>query len=174
MARSVSCTRSVDLPVTQVRDVVTSEAYLLTVDQSSDGSGDGAANLVVDSGERTVEPDGAVNATVVATQQAGTSGEGKSTPAMSVEQTTVVTPFLGDRFTVSSVTSLPKGMGSMTMVLEYRGGQDAATAVDATVTADVKIPLLGRKIAAKLLEKAEDSVDKAVGKVERLADGKSG
>lgn len=170
-ARSVSYARSVDLPVTKVRDVATSEAYLLTVDQTSDSSADGAANLVVDSGERTVEPDGTVNATVVATQQAGTSEEGKSTPAMSVEQTTVVTPLVGDRFAVSSVTALPKGMGSMTMVLGCRGVRDATTAVDATVTAEVKIPLLGRKVAAKLLEKAEASVDKAVGKMVRLADG---
>lgn len=182
MAKSVNYTKSVGLPVARAHAVVTSEAYLLTVDQTSDGS---SSNLVVESGERTVEPDGTVNAAVVASQPASTSDDGASIPAMSVEQTTVVTPLVGGRFTVSSVTALPKGMGSMTLLLEYRGGQDttdgqdavsdvasdaaAVTAVDATVTAEVKIPLLGGKLAAKLLEKAEDSVDKAIRRVNRLS-----
>lgn len=182
MAKSVNYTKSVGLPVARAHAVVTSEAYLLTVDETSDGS---SSNLVVESGERTVEPDGTVNAAVVASQPASTSDDGASIPAMSVEQTTVVTPLVGGRFTVSSVTALPKGMGSMTLLLEYRGGQDstdgqdavsdvasdaaAVTAVDATVTAEVKIPLLGGKLAAKLLEKAEDSVDKAIRRVNRLS-----
>ncbi|MGO1419061.1 MAG: DUF2505 family protein [Candidatus Corynebacterium faecigallinarum] len=189
MAKSVNYTKSVGLPVARAHAVVTSEAYLLTVDETSDGS---SSNLVVESGERTVEPDGTVNAAVVASQPASTSDDGASIPAMSVEQTTVVTPLVGGRFTVSSVTALPKGMGSMTLLLEYRGGQDstdgqdavsdavsdaaavtadavAVTAVDATVTAEVKIPLLGGKLAAKLLEKSEDSVDKAIRRVNRLS-----
>ncbi|MGO1464567.1 MAG: DUF2505 family protein [Candidatus Corynebacterium faecigallinarum] len=186
MAKSVNYTKSVGLPVARAHAVVTSEAYLLTVDETSDGS---SSNLVVESGERTVEPDGTVNDAVVASQPASTSDDGASIPAMSVEQTTVVTPLVGGRFTVSSVTALPKGMGSMTLLLEYRGGQDttdgqdavsdvasdaaadaaAVTAVDATVTAEVKIPLLGGKLAAKLLEKSEDSVDKAIRRVNRLS-----
>ena len=63
MAKSVNYTKSVGLPVARAHAVVTSEAYLLTVDETSDGS---SSNLVVESGERTVEPDGTVNAAVVA------------------------------------------------------------------------------------------------------------
>lgn len=183
MSKSSRFSKVVAVPVGDVHAVASSEEYLLTLDPES------SSTLIVESAERTEEPDGSVRAVVVAVQPAadgsaaeGTEaaeaadGESPATGALSVEQTTVVTPVVGGQFTVTSTTPLPKGLGTMTTELVYRGqaeGSGDTTDVDAVVTADVGVPLVGGKIARKLLENAEQSIDTALARISRQA-GMSG
>lgn len=180
MSKSSSFSKVVAVPVGDVHAVASSEEYLLTLDPES------SSTLIVESAERTEEPDGSVRAVVVAVQPAAdgsaaegaeaADGESPATQALSVEQTTVVTPVVGGQFTVTSTTPLPKGLGTMTTELVYRGqaeGSGDTTDVDAVVTADVGVPLVGGKIARKLLENAEQSIDTALARISRQS-GMSG
>ncbi|MEJ6550822.1 MULTISPECIES: hypothetical protein [unclassified Corynebacterium] len=164
MSKSAELTRTVDLPLEKAHQVASSETYLLTVDEAS------TSKLMVTDSEREVREDGSVYARVVAARE-----KDDGSPGFSMEQTTEVTPLTGEGFTSTTVTPLPKGMGTMTVVMDYtrdgtRESGDSVT-VNAEVIADVGIPLLGGRIAKKLVDSADKTVDSALERIVRLAAG---
>ncbi|MGO1950193.1 MAG: DUF2505 family protein [Mycobacteriaceae bacterium] len=158
MAKSVTFNKVIDHPVETVHSVVSSERYLLTVDDEP------ADGLTIGDTEREVAPDGSVHSRVVATRPAA-----KKSPELTVEQTTDVTPFADGTFTATTVIPLPKGLGTMTNRLVYTGGADGTTAVEAQVTADIGVPLIGGRLAGKLLGGAEEGIDKSLARIGRQA-----
>ncbi|MCJ7859164.1 DUF2505 family protein [Corynebacterium kalidii] len=160
MTKTTELTRTIDLPLETVRDIVSSEDYLLTVDDAS------TSKLVLSEAERTVDDDGTVHARVVAAQE-----KEDGSPGFGIEQITDITPVSGDGFVATTVTPLPKGIGKLTMVMNYtRAGESTVTA-HIEVIADCRIPLVGGKIAKKLLESSDEGVDKAVDRIRRMAAG---
>lgn len=158
MAKSVELTRTVDLPLETVHAVASSEEYLLTVDDAS------TSKLVVTEAEREVDADGTVRARVVAARQ-----KDDGSPGFAMEQTTDVTAIVDDGFTSTTVTPLPKGMGTMTVVMAYTRDGDDSVHVDAEIIAEVGIPLVGGKIARKLVDGADKTVDNGLDRIVRLA-----
>lgn len=160
MSASAEFERGIAHPLETVHAAATSEEYLLTVDDSS------TSTFVVQDAEREVRDDGSVWARIVAVNEKedGTTG-------LSMEQTVDVTPVVDDGFTSTTVTPLPKGMGTVTVVMVFVRDGDAQVRVNAEVIAEVGIPLLGKKIAKKLIESAESTVDGGVGRLTRIAGG---
>lgn len=158
MSKSAELTRTIDLPLDKVHEIASSETYLLTVDNAS------KSKLVVTEAEREVNEDGSVYARVVAAREKDDGSAG-----FSMEQTSDITAIEDDGFTSTTVTPLPKGMGTMTVVMAYtRAGESSAT-VNAEIIAEVGIPLLGGKIAKKLVESADKTVDDGLERILRLA-----
>jgi hypothetical protein len=160
MTKTTEITRTIDLPLETVRDIVSSETYLLTVDDAS------TSKLVVSEAERNVDDDGTVHARVVAAQE-----KADGSPGFGIEQITDVTTISGDGFVATTVTPLPKGIGTLTMVMGYTRAGESTVTVNVEVIADVRIPLVGGKIAKKLLESSDEGVDKALDRIRRLAAG---
>lgn len=160
MAKSVEFERMIELPVEKAHEVASSETYLLTVDDES------TSRLVINESERTVNDDGSVHARVVAAKEKEDGSAG-----FSMEQSSDITPVQDGQFVSSTVTPLPKGMGTLTTVLAFSRDTDETTRVNAEVIADVGIPLVGGKLAGKLIEGAEDTVDGGLERLKRLAEG---
>ncbi|WP_291479212.1 DUF2505 family protein [Corynebacterium sp.] len=160
MRRSAELTRTVDLPLEKVHEIASSETYLLTVDDAS------TSKLVVTEAERQVDGDGSVHARVVAAHQKDDGSAG-----FSMEQVSDITAVSDDGFVSTTVTPLPKGIGSLTVVLGYTRAGESSVTVNAEIIADVGIPLLGGKIAKKLVESADKTVDSGLDRIRRLAAG---
>ncbi|MGP9725501.1 DUF2505 family protein [Corynebacterium sp. AOP40-9SA-29] len=158
MAKSVELTRTIELPLEKVHAVASSEEYLLTVDDAS------TSKLVVTEAEREQDADGGVRARVVAARQ-----KDDGSPGFAMEQTTDVTAIVDDGFTSTTVTPLPKGMGTMTVVMAYTRDGEESVHVDAEIIAEVGIPLLGGKIARKLVDSGDKTVDSGLDRIVRLA-----
>lgn len=158
MAKNAEFERTMDLSLEQAREVAASEAYLLTVDDPE------TSKLVISDAERTVNDDGSVHARVTAGKQ-----KDDGTTGFTMEQSTDITPVENDQFVSTTVTPLPKGMGTMTTVLAFSRRDEGTTTVNAEVIAEVGIPLVGGKLAGKLIAGAEDSVDSGLERLQRLA-----
>ncbi|HIW95500.1 MAG TPA: DUF2505 family protein [Candidatus Corynebacterium gallistercoris] len=184
MAKTKEFTRTVELPVQRVYDVVSSTQYLTTTDGMLTET---EAHIV--SADREVAEDGEVRAQVTvsnhapnpveepgAVGEAGGSGkagaEADEGPELVTTQTTIVSvPESDGSFRMIANTPLPNAMGEMSTTFYFQPTSEESTQVQVQVMADVKIPIVGGTLAKKLLGSSEGTVDNGLARVVRLDEG---
>ncbi|AGP30193.1 hypothetical protein [Corynebacterium terpenotabidum] len=154
--KATTVLRDLDLPIGRIREVVVTEDFLLTVDDV-DGT-----SVQLSDGVREVHDDGSVTASVTAT-----TGEGKSAQAM-VQHTEVSAVEEDGSFSVFTSVPLPKDLGTMATNQIYRADGDESR-VQTTVAVEIHVPVVGAKIAARILDGAESSTDAGLARIRRLA-----
>lgn len=155
--KAATTVRHLDLPVGRVRQIVTTEEFLLTVDDAD------SSTLRITEGSREARDDGSVRAVVTAEST-------KENSSFVVEQTSEVSvPDDDGKFTVFTTVPMPKNVGSMATNQIYSADGDG-TRLETTVAVEVRIPLVGGKIANKVLEGVESSTDQGVKRILDLAE----
>jgi hypothetical protein len=164
--------RDIPLPVATVREVVASERYLLTMEGSEIDPG----TMVLSESELEVRDDGSVYARAVAGQAApdgndGADGADGGAAPVVMEQTSEISAADADgAFTMDSSVPLPRGIGAMRTLQRFEASPDAATTLVTTeVTVEVGLPVVGGKIARKLIDGVEPSTDRSLRRIEVLA-----
>jgi hypothetical protein len=170
--------RDIPLPVATVREVVASERYLLTMEGSEIDPG----TMVLSESELEVRDDGSVYARAVAGQTApdgndgndgadGADGADGGAAPVVMEQTSEISAADADgAFTMDSSVPLPRGIGAMRTLQRFEASPDAATTLVTTeVTVEVGLPVVGGKIARKLIDGVEPSTDRSLRRIEVLA-----
>ena len=185
MAKKAKFTLHSDLSVEQLHAVLSSERYLISKDEMEDSH----KADIVDS-HYNVREDGVVASKVrmrsrpeagVEHNQGSEEAGQQTPPAMEIEQTAHVAPCGSDRkgtgFRVSTITSLPGNIGSI--FTEMDSTPDAAadgdparpgSDVHVEVKVEVKIPIVGGKLAKQLLGNSEETVSKGLRRAARLAE----
>lgn len=153
-ARTV--TRTIDLPLDTVRQVVESDEFLYTLD---DG---GAGRTTLTAGARELQEDGALHTTVTAT-----TGEGEDAVVL-VQRVELSAPDEDGTFTLFTSVPLPRDLGTMATNQIFRA-EDGATELESTVAVEVNVPVVGPKLVEQLLSSADDSTDRGVARIVRLA-----
>lgn len=187
MAKTKEFSSSVDLPIERVHQIVTSEQYLTTTDEMITES-----TVEILHAERQVGDDGEVRAQVTVTsatpQDSDTpteekehqpegllnedphepTGDGDSNGLETTQATIVSAPDADGSFRMISDTPLPNGMGEMSTTFSFVPAGPSETTVNVQAMANVKIPIVGGKLAKKLLESSEQTVENGLERVRRL------
>lgn len=154
--KATTVIRTIDLPLDTVRQVIESDEFLYTLD---DG---GAGNTTLTAGERELREDGTVHTTVTAT-----TGKGEDAVVL-VQRVELSAPDEDGTFTLFTSVPLPRDLGTMATNQIFRD-EDGATTLETTVAAEVNVPVVGQRIVEQLLSGAEDSTDRCVARIVRLA-----
>ena len=187
MAKKKTFKRTIALSLAEVHDVLSSEEYLLRVDQPEDGStvemidsqvdrdeqGRVTAKVEVEITPAETAAEGAEAAEQVAEgevpddQDAGSQKKGP----MRFQQTTVVEPLDGDTCTAETAMPLPQGMGEMRMHFTYtpkRNAEDTSDVkIEVSVEVNVPVPMLGGIVARKILNNSDETIDKGLARIEK-------
>lgn len=179
MAKKKTFKRTIALSPAEVHGVLSSEEYLLRVDQPTDGS---TVEIVDSNIART--PEGRVTAQLqVEITPAGTAAEtaegSASEPGseasqpkqpMQLQQTTTVEPLTGETCVAETAMPLPQGLGEMRMHFTYnpqrKGPQSSDVVIEVSVDVSVPVPMVGGMIARKILGDADKTIDKGLGRIE--------
>lgn len=165
MAHSKHVNRTIDLSVQQVYEVVSSETFLLT----DEGMVEKTDARIIEA-ERKELPDGRVWARVGvrASQKELEELSNNGEKPVSFQETYVSKPDASGAFEVTATMELPMGMGTMQTQFVYApvAGQ---TACEATLTADVGVPLIAGKLEKHLLKTSDTIVDNSLARITRLS-----
>lgn len=182
MAKKKTFKRTIALSPAEVYGVLSSEEYLLRVDQPTDGStveivdsdiartpeGQVTAQLQV---EITPAEAAAEGTAAAAEGSAGESGaEGDTKQPMRLQQTTIVEPLKGETCVAETAMPLPQGLGEMRMHFTYspqrKDPQSSDVVIEVSVDVSVPVPMVGSMIARKILSDADNTIDKGLGRIE--------
>lgn len=185
MAKKKTFKRTIALSPAEVHGVLSSEEYLLRVDQPTDGStveivdsdiartpeGQVSAQLQVEITPAGAAAEGATAATEVAEGSTGESGEGEQAkPPMRLQQTTIVEPLSGETCVAETAMPLPQGLGQMRMHFTYtpqrKDPQSSDVVIEVSVDVSVPVPMVGGMIARKILGDADNTIDKGLARIE--------
>lgn len=177
MAKKKTFKRVIALSPAEAYGVLSSEEYLLRVDQPTDGS---TVEIVDSDIART--PEGKVTAQLqveitpagaaaeAADGAAGESGEGQPKQPMRLQQTTTVEPLMGETCLAETAMPLPQGLGEMRMHFTYtpqrKDPQSSDVVIEVSVDVSVPVPMVGGMIARKLLGDADKTIDKGLSRIE--------
>lgn len=185
MAKKKTFKRAIALSPAEAYGVLSSEEYLLRVDQPTDGStveivdsniartpeGQVTAHVQVEITPAGAAADGAVAATEAAEGSAGEPGaEEQSKQPMRLQQTTTVEPLTGETCVAETAMPLPQGLGEMRMHFTYspqrRDPQSSDVVIEVSVDVSVPVPMVGGMIARKILGDADNTIDKGLERIE--------
>ena len=160
------------MPVDKVWEIVSSEVFLVTTEKMVDGG-----NTQIDNGSREVESDGTVRAYAEIVRPAD---EEQGTPEMRARQDSVITPVGGEAsqrfFELNSDLPLPGNIGKVES--QYRfveepdktsGATEPVTRVEAVIEVSCKLPIVGKKLEANVIENAEQTVDNSLERIRRFS-----
>ncbi|HJD50008.1 MAG TPA: DUF2505 domain-containing protein [Candidatus Corynebacterium intestinavium] len=184
MAKKKTFKRTIALSPAEAYGVLSSEEYLLRVDQPTDGStveivdsdiarapeGQVTAQLQVEITPAGAAAEGAGAAAEAADGAAGESGEGQPKQPMRLQQTTTVEPLMGETCLAETAMPLPQGLGEMRMHFTYtpqrKDPQSSDVVIEVSVDVSVPVPMVGGMIARKLLGDADKTIDKGLSRIE--------
>ena len=184
MAKKKTFKRTIALSPAEAYGVLSSEEYLLRVDQPTDGStveivdsdiarapeGQVTAQLQVEITPAGAAAEGAGAAAEAAVGAAGESGEGQPKQPMRLQQTTTVEPLMGETCLAETAMPLPQGLGEMRMHFTYtpqrKDPQSSDVVIEVSVDVSVPVPMVGGMIARKLLGDADKTIDKGLSRIE--------
>ena len=184
MAKKKTFKRTIALSPAEAYGVLSSEEYLLRVDQPTDGStveivdsdiarapeGQVTAQLQVEITPAGAAAEGAGAAAEAADGAAGESGEGQPKQPMRLQQTTTVDPLMGETCLAETAMPLPQGLGEMRMHFTYtpqrKDPQSSDVVIEVSVDVSVPVPMVGGMIARKLLGDADKTIDKGLSRIE--------
>lgn len=160
------------MPVDKVREIVSSEVFLITTEKMVDGG-----STQIDNGAREVEPDGTVRAYAEIVRP---PDEEQGTPEMRARQDSVITPLEGETsqrcFELNSDLPLPGNIGkveSRYRFVEEPGvaseATEPVTRVEAVIEVSCKLPVVGKKLEANIIENAEQTVDNSLERIRRFS-----
>ena len=179
MAKKKTFKRTIALSPAEAYGVLSSEEYLLRVDQPTDGS---TIEIIDSDIGRT--PEGRVTARVqveitpagaaaegTAEGAAGESGEeGRPKQPMRLQQTTTVEPLSGETCVAEAAMPLPQGLGEMRMHFTYnpqrKDSQSSDVVIEVSVDVSVPVPMVGGMITRKILGDADKTIDKGLARIE--------
>ncbi|TYR16509.1 DUF2505 family protein [Corynebacterium urealyticum] len=174
MAKKKTFKRTIALSPAEAYGVLSSEDYLLHVDQPTDGS---TVEIVDSDIARTPEGQVTAHLQVEITPAAAAEGsaaesgaEEDSKQPMRLQQTTIVEPLTGETCVAETAMPLPQGLGEMRMHFTYtpqrKDPQSSDVVVEVSVDVSVPIPMVGGMIARKILGDADNTIDKGLGRIE--------
>ncbi|MDK7135774.1 DUF2505 family protein [Corynebacterium sp. UMB4614] len=184
MAKKKTFKRTIALSPAEAHGVLSSEEYLLRVDQPTDGStveivdsdiartpeGQVTAQLQVEITPAGAAAEGAGVAAEAADGAAGESGEGQPKQPMRLQQTTTVEPLTGETCVAETAMPLPQGLGEMRMHFTYtpqrKDPQSSDVVIEVSVDVSVPVPMVGGMIARKILGDADNTIDKGLARIE--------
>ena len=184
MGKKKTFKRTIALSPAEAYGVLSSEEYLLRVDQPTDGStveivdsdiarapeGQVTAQLQVEITPAGAAAEGAGAAAEAADGAAGESGEGQPKQPMRLQQTTTVEPLMGETCLAETAMPLPQGLGEMRMHFTYtpqrKDPQSSDVVIEVSVDVSVPVPMVGGMIARKLLGDADKTIDKGLSRIE--------
>ena len=184
MAKKKTFKRTIALSPAEAHGVLSSEEYLLHVDQPTDGStveivdsdiartpeGQVTAQLQVEITPAGAAAEGAGAAAEAADGAAGESGEGQPKQPMRLQQTTTVEPLTGETCVAETAIPLPQGLGEMRMHFTYtpqrKDPQSSDVVIEVSVDVSVPVPMVGGMIARKILGDADNTIDKGLARIE--------
>ena len=184
MAKKKTFKRTIALSPAEAHGVLSSEEYLLHVDQPTDGStveivdsdiartpeGQVTAQLQVEITPAGAAAEGAGAAAEAADGAAGESGEGQPKQPMRLQQTTTVEPLTGETCVAETAMPLPQGLGEMCMHFTYtpqrKDPQSSDVVIEVSVDVSVPVPMVGGMIARKILGDADNTIDKGLARIE--------
>ncbi|WP_311489377.1 DUF2505 family protein [uncultured Corynebacterium sp.] len=184
MAKKKTFKRTIALSPAEAHGVLSSEEYLLRVDQPTDGStveivdsdiartpeGQVTAQLQVEITPAGAAGEGAGAAAEAADGAAGESGEGQPKQLMRLQQTTTVEPLTGETCVAETAMPLPQGLGEMRMHFTYtpqrKDPQSSDVVIEVSVDVSVPVPMVGGMIARKILGDADNTIDKGLARIE--------
>lgn len=184
MAKKKTFKRTIALSPAEAYGVLSSEEYLLRVDQPTDGStveivdsdiartpeGQVTAQLQVEITPAGAAAEGAGAAAEAADGAAGESGEGQPKQPMRLQQTTTVEPLTGETCVAETAMPLPQGLGEMRMHFTYtpqrKDPQSSDVVIEVSVDVSVPVPMVGGMIARKILGDADNTIDKGLARIE--------
>lgn len=184
MAKKKTFKRTIALSPAEAHGVLSSEEYLLHVDQPTDGStveivdsdiartpeGQVTAQLQVEITPAGAAAEGAGAAAEAAGGAAGESGEGQPKQPMRLQQTTTVEPLTGETCVAETAMPLPQGLGEMRMHFTYtpqrKDPQSSDVVIEVSVDVSVPVPMVGGMIARKILGDADNTIDKGLARIE--------
>lgn len=184
MAKKKTFKRALALSPAEAYGVLSSEEYLLRVDQPTDGStveivdsdiartpeGQVTAQLQVEITPAGAAAEGAGAAAEAAGGAAGESGEGQPKQPMRLQQTTTVEPLTGETCVAETAMPLPQGLGEMRMHFTYtpqrKDPQSSDVVIEVSVDVSVPVPMVGGMIARKILGDADNTIDKGLARIE--------
>lgn len=184
MAKKKTFKRTIALSPAEAHGVLSSEEYLLHVDQPTDGStveivdsdiartpeGQVTAQLQVEITPAGAAAEGAGAAAEAADGAAGESGEGQPKQPMRLQQTTTVEPLTGETCVAETAMPLPQGLGEMRMHFTYtpqrKDPQSSDVVIEVSVDVSVPVPMVGGMIARKILGDADNTIDKGLARIE--------
>lgn len=184
MAKKKTFKRTIALSPAEAHGVLSSEEYLLHVDQPTDGStveivdsdiartpeGQVTAQLQVEITPAGAAAEGAGAAAEAADGAAGESGEGQPKQPMCLQQTTTVEPLTGETCVAETAMPLPQGLGEMRMHFTYtpqrKDPQSSDVVIEVSVDVSVPVPMVGGMIARKILGDADNTIDKGLARIE--------
>ncbi|OFS18626.1 DUF2505 family protein [Corynebacterium sp. HMSC27B11] len=184
MAKKKTFKRTIALSPAEAHGVLSSEEYLLHVDQPTDGStveivdsdiartpeGQVTAQLQVEITPAGAAGEGAGAAAEAADGAAGESGEGQPKQLMRLQQTTTVEPLTGETCVAETAMPLPQGLGEMRMHFTYtpqrKDPQSSDVVIEVSVDVSVPVPMVGGMIARKILGDADNTIDKGLARIE--------
>lgn len=184
MAKKKTFKRTIALSPAEAYGVLSSEEYLLRVDQPTDGStveivdsdiartpeGQVTAQVQVEITPAGSAAEGAGAAAEAADGAAGESGEGQPKQPMRLQQTTTVEPLTGETCVAETAMPLPQGLGEMRMHFTYtpqrKDPQASDVVIEVSVDVNVPVPMVGGMIARKLLGDADKTIDKGLSRIE--------
>ena len=184
MAKKKTFKRAIALSPAEAHGVLSSEEYLLRVDQPTDGStveivdsdiartpeGQVTAQLQVEITPAGAAGEGAGAAAEAADGAAGESGEGQPKQPMRLQQTTTVEPLTGETCVAETAMPLPQGLGEMRMHFTYtpqrKDPQSSDVVIEVSVDVSVPVPMVGGMIARKILGDADNTIDKGLARIE--------
>ena len=184
MAKKKTFKRTIALSPAEAYGVLSSEDYLLHVDQPTDGStveivdsdiartpeGQVTAQLQVEITPAGAAGEGAGAAAEAADGAAGESGEGQPKQLMRLQQTTIFEPLTGETCVAETAMPLPQGLGEMRMHFTYtpqrKDPQSSDVVIEVSVDVSVPVPMVGGMIARKILGDADNTIDKGLARIE--------
>lgn len=184
MAKKKTFKRTIALSPAEAHGVLSSEEYLLHVDQPTDGStveivdsdiartpeGQVTVQLQVEITPAGAAAEGAGAAAEAADGAAGESGEGQPKQLMRLQQTTTVEPLTGETCVAETAMPLPQGLGEMRMHFTYtpqrKDPQSSDVVIEVSVDVSVPVPMVGGMIARKILGDADNTIDKGLARIE--------
>ncbi|HEY4598104.1 DUF2505 family protein [Corynebacterium sp.] len=184
MAKKKTFKRTIALSPAEAYGVLSSEEYLLRVDQPTDGStveivdsdiartpeGQITAQVQVEITPAGPAAEGAGAAAEAADGAAGESGEGQPKQPMRLQQTTTVEPLTGETCVVETAMPLPQGLGEMRLHFTYtpqrKDPQSSDVVIEVSVDVSVPVPMVGGMIARKILGDADNTIDKGLARIE--------
>ena len=172
MPQTKRVSRTLELPIDQVREIVSSEVFLLTTEKMVD-----IGSTEIDNGSREVEADGTVRAFAEVVRP---PNEEEGMPEMRARQDSVITPVgeeSGQRtFELRSELPLPGNIGTVDSRYHFAEEQGASseipgpfTRVEAVVEVSCKLPIVGKKLEANVIENAEQTVDNSLERIRRFS-----
>lgn len=180
MAQTKRISRTLDLPIDRVWEIVTSEVFLTTTEKMVD-----AGNTEIENGSREVEADGKVRAHAEIVRA---EDEEEGVPELRTHQDSIISTVTGEvgqrEFDLTSDLPLPGNIGKVetryhfTEDVHVPGGGEtdgsegervARTKVEAVVEVSCKLPFVGKKLEDNVIENSEKTVDNSLERIRRFS-----